>query len=138
MADNKGLRYSVGKPRYDLLPPDALEALADHFRKGAEKYAERNWERGMNYGECYRALQSHSQKFWRGEDVDEETGSLHTTAMVWNALALLTYQLRNIGVDDRAQVGRPEESPSPASTESLHSGPSRDTEVFAEGDPVPI
>jgi dATP/dGTP diphosphohydrolase len=100
-ADNKGLRFNEGKPRYDLLPYDAIDALADHYRKGSEKYAERNWERGMDWSKCFSSLMRHASAFAQGEDYDPENGSLHATAMAWNALALLAYQLRNIGNDDR-------------------------------------
>ena len=45
--EDKGLRFNDGKSRYDLITPFALEQLAKVLTKGAEKYAERNWELGM-------------------------------------------------------------------------------------------
>lgn len=36
-----------GKGRCDLLPASAILRLARHFERGAEKYAERNWEKGI-------------------------------------------------------------------------------------------
>uniref|UniRef100_UPI001E4FF338 dATP/dGTP diphosphohydrolase domain-containing protein n=1 Tax=Acetomicrobium sp. S15 = DSM 107314 TaxID=2529858 RepID=UPI001E4FF338 len=36
--------------RYDLIPSDALRELAKVYTVGAEKYGERNWEKGMSWG----------------------------------------------------------------------------------------
>lgn len=36
-----------GKGRFDLIPPEAIIALAKHLEKGAEKYGDRNWEKGQ-------------------------------------------------------------------------------------------
>lgn len=100
-VDGEGLRYNGGKPRYDLIPPEALDALADHFRKGMEKYAERNWERGMSWGHCFAGAMRHLWAFWRGQDYDEETGTHHCIAAAWNCFALFTYYTRGIGEDTR-------------------------------------
>lgn len=101
--DGGGLRFNEGKPRFDLLPPEALEALADHYGKGARKYADRNWERGMAWGKCFASMMRHAWAFWRGEDHDAETGSHHMIAVAWNAIAIFTYATRGIGEDDRAK-----------------------------------
>jgi|GEM_PF-1523571 len=99
--DGGGLRYDDGKARYDLIPPEALEALAHHYRLGAAKYADRNWERGMKWGRCFGSLMRHCWAFWRGETHDKETGSHHMIAAAWNCIALFTYDERKIGEDDR-------------------------------------
>lgn len=87
--------------RFDLLPGDALEALAEHYGRGAAKYADRNWELGYDWHLCFAAMQRHLWAWWQGEDYDEESTSLHITAATWHALALLTFQLRSLGTDDR-------------------------------------
>ena len=100
MAD--GLRFNTGKPRMDLLPPEALLALGEHYAKGAKKYEPRNWEKGMPWAECcFASLMRHAIAWLGGEDYDEETGSHHMIAVAWNALALFTYHARRIGRDDR-------------------------------------
>lgn len=107
MADGGGLRDSNGKPRFDLIPPEFMEALAAHYAAGATKYADRNWERGMRWGECFRCIMSHAWKWWLGEkyDVDPKMPdgykAHHMIAVVWNAIACYTYETRKIGVDDR-------------------------------------
>lgn len=101
MADNGGLRYDDGKPRIDLIPPEFVFGLSDVLTQGAQKYAERNWERGMDYSRCFGSLMRHAWKFWLGEDVDAESGYHHMLHVAWNAMALFTYATRGIGVDDR-------------------------------------
>ncbi len=99
--EDGGVKHDDSKPRYDLLPPEAMDALADHYRKGAEKYADRNWERGMRWGRCFAAIMRHAWAYWRGEDVDQETGTHHMIAVAWNAIAIFTYSARGVGEDDR-------------------------------------
>ncbi len=101
LENDLGLRYNQGKSRVDLMPGDARLALGDVFRVGAEKYAPRNWEKGMSWGSMIASMLRHTFAFMAGEDYDKETGLLHTQHIAWNAVALLTYQLRNIGIDDR-------------------------------------
>lgn len=100
-ADGKGLRYNVGKRDFTLIPPDALAYLADLFTVGARKYAPRNWERGMKYSNVMTSLDRHWNAFKSGEDHDPESTLYHMVHVCWNAMALLTYQLRGIGEDDR-------------------------------------
>lgn len=87
--------------RTDLLPADALLAVAEHFGRGARKYEDRNWEKGYAWSLSYAALLRHLLAFWGGEDIDEETGSLHLQAVGFHALALLAFSLRDAGTDDR-------------------------------------
>lgn len=39
MSDTAGLKYDSGKPRLDLVPPEAVMALGYVLTYGAEKYA---------------------------------------------------------------------------------------------------
>lgn len=87
--------------RFDLIPVDPLVLLAEHYGRGAEKYAPRNWERGYDWSLSYASLNRHLLAFWGGEDVDEETGSLHLTAATWHAIALTEFHLKHAEFDDR-------------------------------------
>lgn len=87
--------------RFDLIPHEALEALAEHFGRGAEKYADRNWERGYDWALTFAALNRHLWAWWGGEDVDPETGSNHMTAVAWHAFVAFTFQERGLGTDSR-------------------------------------
>lgn len=92
----------MGKPRWDLMPPQALNEVAKVFTYGVEKYAPRNWEAGMDWGRLFAAAQRHLWAFWDGEDYDAESGLPHLAHAAWNVLALLTYQLKGVGTDDRS------------------------------------
>jgi Domain of unknown function (DUF5664) len=100
-ADNKGLRYDEGKLEYHLIPTDGLRELAKVFTAGAKKYSPYNWERGMKWTKVYNSLRRHLDAFWDGEMRDPETGLHHMAHATWNALALLVYAIRGIGIDDR-------------------------------------
>ena len=94
-------KKGVKTARFDLVPWDALWAVANVFGFGATKYAERNWERGYNWSASKGALDRHLALFWAGQDTDEESGLLHLAHVAWHALVLLAFQLRSAGMDDR-------------------------------------
>lgn len=107
MKPDGGLRYDKGKPRVDLLPPDALAELGKVYAEGCKKYDERNWERGMPWSKVIRPLLKHLFLFMIGKTWDtEDKGSKqrHIAKVAWNALTLLTYELRGIGKDDRNKL----------------------------------
>lgn len=98
----EGTKADGGKVRMDLIPPDAMFALADILTFGASKYEDRNWEKGMKWGRVYGALQRHLNAWWGREGTDPETGKSH----LWHALCcivfLVSYEIRGVGEDDRA------------------------------------
>lgn len=102
---DRALRYNKEKPRVDLLPWDVLLELANHYRVGADKYAPRNWEKGLKWNEGTAAsLTRHLAKWSMGEDIDPENGQHHDIAILWNAVALVAYRLRGVGEDDRPRI----------------------------------
>lgn len=110
MHKRVGDRLDGGKPRYDLIPPAVLKALAIHMEKCQAKYPhpdDRNWELGMDWNTCYRALQSHSVEWALGRDTEidpkmpEGYEAPHLIAIIWNAMVLFEYQRRGIGRDNR-------------------------------------
>lgn len=86
--------------RFDLMPSEALWALAEHYGKGSEKYQDRNWEKGYAWGLCVAALQRHLHLWLQGESIDAETGTNHMIAVAWHAFALFIFEVRGIGTDD--------------------------------------
>lgn len=97
------MKKDYGKPRFDLIPADALMELAKLYELGSQKYDDNGWlkDGGMAYHRIFRALMSHATKFWQGEDYDQDDGQHHMTSVAWCAFALLTYHLRGMGTDDR-------------------------------------
>ncbi len=107
----EGLKYDGDKVRMDLLPGDALFAIADILTSGAKKYADRNWELGMNWSRPFGALMRHMWSWWQGKGptnesfifgvLDPETKRSH----LWHAgcciFFLIAYEMRKTGIDDR-------------------------------------
>lgn len=98
--DGGGLRFSLGKNKIDLVPPEWVWALGMVLTRGAIKYAVRNWERGMRWSEVVGPMFRHIFKFLCGERYDPETGCHHMAMVAWNALVLMTYDIREIGEND--------------------------------------
>ena len=94
-------RHDQGKPRMDLLPGDALLDIAEVFTWGAEKYSDRNWEKGMEWHKLFAPIERHLWKWWQGEELDEESGKHHLAHAACDVLMLLASVKRGIGEDDR-------------------------------------
>lgn len=82
------VKVDGGKPRFDLAPAEAMIELAKLWGWGASKYADRNWEKGFDWGRPFAAMMRHAWAFWGGEERDEESGAHHLIAAAWNALVL--------------------------------------------------
>lgn len=98
----EGTKKDDGKVRMDLLPPELLFAVSDILAFGANKYADRNWEKGMKWGRVYGALMRHMWAWWGGEQNDPETGKSHLWHAATNIAFLIAYEQRKVGEDDRA------------------------------------
>jgi hypothetical protein len=96
-----GIKFDGDKVRWDLVPWDAMEEIVKVLTYGANKYADRNWEKGMEYGRLIRATIGHVTDWAMRRDVDSETGLSHLAHAGCCILFLLAYVLRNIGKDNR-------------------------------------
>lgn len=92
----------TGKPRMDLIPPEALYALGRVLEYGARKYADRNWEKGFAWGRSVAALKRHLSAWEAGQGCDQESGMPHLWHVLTNAAFLLAFEARGVGTDDRA------------------------------------
>lgn len=72
------------KPRYDLIPVGPLERLAGLYARGAVKYEDWNWSKGIPLSRTYASLERHL-KAWRKGQVDED----HGAAVLWNMMTLM-------------------------------------------------
>lgn len=77
------------KGRFDLLPPATITALAVHFEKGARKYEERNWEKGISVHEYIDSGIRHTFQFLQG--LDDEN---HLISAIWNLVCAYETVLR--------------------------------------------
>ena len=86
--------------RYDLIPSRPLREVARNYGIGASKYADRNWEKGVDWSLCFAALNRHLWAWWEGEQIDE-AGFHHLSAVVFHAFALMEYERTHPELDDR-------------------------------------
>jgi len=103
--------------RYDLIPPDSLRHLAEHYGRNSKthggKYDDRNWERGYPFSWSTRALLGHLVDWLEGENevADSVTPEQRAAgippahpldAVIWHAMALRAFVDRFPENDDRA------------------------------------
>ena len=99
--DTTAVKHDEGKPRIDLIPPQPLLEIGNCLAKGAIKYPDRNWEKGLKWSRVYAALMRHLFKWWKGEKNDPEDGISHLTHAATDILFLMEYQYTHQDYDDR-------------------------------------
>lgn len=98
--------------RFDLIPADALQALARHYGVGALKYEDDNWLKGYDWKLSLGAAGRHLNAFHRGESayverfvghdgVTYEVETHHLIALAWQAFTLWVFDTTGLGVDSR-------------------------------------
>ena len=78
------------KGRYDLISPIALKRLAVVYEKGAKKYSDRNWEKGMPLCRYIDSAMRHIQQYLEGMRDEDHLGQavfnifgvIHTEEMI--------------------------------------------------------
>ena len=128
-----GARKGKKLEMFHLIPFDFLWALARHYGVGAQKYDDRNWEKGLRWSLIYNSMQRHIGQFVSGERLDKETGSHHLVCAAWHIIALWWYDNHRKGTDDlvvkRRRIRKkkaPKKSPVGASKQSEVSDHDRD------------
>lgn len=79
----------AGKPRYELLPQSALKRWALLMGRGAEKYGDRDWERGMPVSIFYASAFRHLQQWAEGDLVED-----HLAGVLFNVAAIMEMEAR--------------------------------------------
>lgn len=87
--------------RFGGADPLALMELARVYGFGETKYERYNYLKGYAWSLSVDALFRHLFAFLSGEDRDPESGLLHMAHVMWHAGTLASFQLREIGTDDR-------------------------------------
>jgi hypothetical protein len=100
----EGVQYDEGKDPYHLIPFDALAGVVTVFAYGANKYAPRNWEKGLSWGHQYGSILRHLFDWFRGKEIDQESGLSHLDLAATRLLMLSASVKRNIGTDDRVKL----------------------------------
>lgn len=101
VASDEGVKYDQDKLKWHLLPGDALNEVVKVFQFGADKYGERNWEKGMGWSRLFSAIMRHMWAWWRRNPHDEETGLSHLAHAACCVLFLLAYEIRGDKNDNR-------------------------------------
>ena len=92
---NGGKKTDKNKPRWDLVPFDALEGMVNVLTFGANKYEPDNWKKVEMWR--YRgALMRHWVAWLSGEDLDPETGLHHLDHMMCN-LIFIRWMIKHKG-----------------------------------------
>lgn len=96
-----GRKDDLGKLRFDLVPARSLEDLVRIYTYGAQKYADRNWEKGIEWSRVFAAMMRHLWAFWSGETLDPESGMPHMAHAAWGCFTLLEYARTHNELDNR-------------------------------------
>lgn len=128
-TSSTGGQKGVKLARFDLIPAGPLIALAEHYGKGARKYAPHQWRQGYEYTKSFAAIQRHTWDWLSGKTYDvcsndpegcsfvtadgepfeplepdtcyNHTGSHHMVAAAWHAFTLLEFDQTHPEHDDR-------------------------------------
>jgi len=81
------------KARFDLVPNGPLTRLAQLYARGAVKYGDNNWQKGMPISRYYASMLRHAFQ-WAAGDTEED----HLAAVVFNTFAIM-HTLDQIKID---------------------------------------
>jgi len=83
-------KADTGKPRFDLIPPQAMRQLAIVYEYGTRKYAANSWRAVEGGLQAYEAAGLRHYNAWkRGEKLDPESGLPHLAHFLWNVVAMI-------------------------------------------------
>lgn len=91
--------------RHELVPIEPMDEVARVYHYGCTKYAIHNWRKAYDWSLSYGAAQRHLRAFWRGEDLDPESGLNHLAHACFHLLALMEFQKTHPELDDRYIIG---------------------------------
>lgn len=85
-----GRKFDSGKPRYSLIPPNALEEVARVLTYGSQKYEDHNWLRVDNANDrFFSAANRHMWAWKKGEKIDDENQCSHLAAAIASLMFIL-------------------------------------------------
>ena len=73
-----------GKGRFDLMPPMALMRLAKHYEKGAIKYGQHNYQKGIPNNSFLDSAIRHLMQYMAGDREED-----HLSAAAFNVLGIM-------------------------------------------------
>lgn len=103
IADPITRREFESEVRRDLIPDLLLNRLGALYKRGAAKYSDNNWQKGIPLSRLYSSLFRHLIA-WRMGDTTED----HLAAIVWNAAAIMWTEnaiVEWVLLDELADIG---------------------------------
>lgn len=85
----------IGKGRFDLVPPLPMRRLAQLYERGASKYCDWNWSKGMPFSRFLDSAERHLNDYKAGLR-DED----HLAAVVFNAFSMMHQEVMAPDLDD--------------------------------------
>jgi len=76
-----------GKTQPGLISPLFLKRLGDHLAAGAQKYNQRNWEKGMDFDRIWRSTNRHLLQWVLGDRVED-----HLAAAAFGLMELIHFE----------------------------------------------
>jgi len=131
VTSHTGGQKGAKEARFDLIPAEAVWWLAILYGRGAKKYTQygdcdcnalaenssehapecsalivvsrgdHNWRKGYDWSLSFAAAMRHLWAFWRGEDMDPETGVPHPICAAFHMFGLTTFMEIHPEFDDR-------------------------------------
>jgi Domain of unknown function (DUF5664) len=103
-ARGSGARFNAGKHPLKFTPLHLLEPANRVWAYGANKYAAWNWAKGMPWSVPYECMLRHLAAWYRGEDIDPESGESHLGHIMCNVLMLEHFKTAFTEGDDRPKL----------------------------------
>jgi len=97
----EGTKHDDGKARYELFPWELMDGIVAVYTHGSKKYGDNNWRKGFAWGRIIGAVFRHFVAWWKGKDIDDDSGLHNLDQAVWGLLVLRYMQKESKGVDDR-------------------------------------
>jgi len=96
-----GTKHDDNKIPMELLPSEALFEIGKVLQAGKAKYGAANWAKGINVSRLLGAAMRHIAQFNAGEDMDEETKTLHVANAACNLMFVIWMMKNRPDLDDR-------------------------------------
>jgi hypothetical protein len=96
-----GMKNDIDKAPLDLLPSEALFEISKVLHAGRKKYGEANWAKGIEISRLLGASMRHIAQFNAGEDLDEETNTLHIANAACNLMFAIWMMKNRPDLDNR-------------------------------------
>ena len=97
---NKGVKNDENKTRYELIPPEFIEELANIFTCGASVYGPNTWQ-NVSKERLEGAVFRHLQAWRKGHRFNIENGVVleHLAQAAWGCLAIMWKDMQGSNYD---------------------------------------